>query len=87
MFGNDENPLVFLFDKPNRSGIHSFFVRKKFFAIWLKNNKVIDAKIIKPYRFYVRPKNKFNMLIEIPLDSEKQISGFLVGSEKDLNTL
>ena len=84
MFGNDARPLFFIFRKPGKFGIHSFFVSKKFLAIWLLNNKIVDVKMVEPWKAYVRPDSEFDMLIEIPFSSEKQISGFLVGSEKDL---
>lgn len=87
MFGNDENPLLFLFDKPTNMAIHSFFVRKKFIAIWSVNGKVIDVKVVKPWTLSVRPKVKFDMLLEIPFESNEQIFKFLVGNKKALNTL
>jgi len=86
MFGNDKNPLIFTFDKPGKYGIHSFFVRRKFLAIWLLKGKVIDGKIVRPWRPYVLPKSKFDAMIEIPFESTNEISDFLDDKGKGLNT-
>jgi len=63
---NFKIPLLFVFPKPGNYTIHSFFCRK-FLAIWLLKNKVIEMKIVKPWRLFVVPKEKFDILIEIPL--------------------
>jgi uncharacterized membrane protein (UPF0127 family) len=59
-------PLLFVFSKPARHEIHSFFCRK-FIAVWMLDDKVIDVKIVKPFKFSVTPEKKFNLLLEIPL--------------------
>jgi uncharacterized membrane protein (UPF0127 family) len=59
--------LVFTFDKPVQIAIHSLFVNSDFRAIWLRNGKVVDVQTVKPYRLYVKPKEKFDTLIEIPI--------------------
>ncbi len=59
-------PLLFIFNKPGNYSIHSFFCRK-FVAVWMLNNKIIEIKIVKPWKFSVTPKEKFNLLLEIPL--------------------
>jgi len=87
MFRKDLNPLLFIFKRPTRMSIHSFFVKRKFLAIWSLKNKVIDVKIIEPYTLSVRPKKEFDMLLEIPFESNEEISRFLDGSEKHLKTL
>lgn len=61
--------LLFNFDKPNRELIHSLFVFFPFVAVWLdKRNKVIDLKIVRPFRLGVRPKKSFSKIVEIPIN-------------------
>ena len=59
-------PLLFVFNKPARHEIHSFFC-KKFIAVWMLDNQVIDVKIVNPFKFCVTPEKKFNLLLEVPL--------------------
>ena len=60
--------LLFDFKKPRRLKIHSFFC-PKFLAVWLdEKNKVQEIKLVKPFNPLVRPKKKFNKLIEIPIN-------------------
>ena len=76
MFRRKLQNLVFVFKKPVKIRIHSFFVKHKFLAIWLRKCKVVDAKIIEPWCPWVMPRERFDTLLEIPFESEKQISGF-----------
>jgi len=76
MFRKDSRNLLFIFSRPVRIGIHSFFVRTKFLAIWLRKGKVIDAKLVYPWAWYVRPKKLFDTLLEVPFNSETDLSGF-----------
>ena len=51
--------------------IHSLFVFFKFAAIWTdRKNKIIEMKIVSPFRLSVSCKKPFYRLIEIPLNSE-----------------
>ena len=59
-------PLLFVFSKPARHEIHSFFCRK-FIAVWMLDNRVVDVKIVSPFKFCVTPEKKFNLLLEVPL--------------------
>jgi len=60
--------LLFEFKKPVKMAIHSYFVFFPFLAIWLDSkNKVLDLKIVKPFKIGVLPSEKFTRLIEIPL--------------------
>jgi len=86
MFGNDNKPLLFVFGKKGRYAIHSFFVRKKFVAIWMLNKNVIDARIVNPWKFYICPEKEFDTLVEIPLGSEKFAKDFSSVLEKGLYT-
>lgn len=66
MFRKNPKPMFFVFKKPTRQAIHSFFC-KPFRAIWLNEGNVVDEKIVKPFRISVRPKEGFTHLLEIPL--------------------
>ncbi len=63
---NYKKPLLFVFSKPGIYKIHSFFCRK-FVAVWMLNDKIIDIRVVKPWKLSVTPKEKFNLLLEIPL--------------------
>ncbi|MBS3089201.1 DUF192 domain-containing protein [Candidatus Pacearchaeota archaeon] len=65
--------LLFKFSKPARHPIHSFFVFFPFLAVWLnKKNKVLDFKIVHPWKLSVTPKTPFANLIEIPINRKNQ---------------
>jgi uncharacterized membrane protein (UPF0127 family) len=64
---NFKTPLLFIFKKSSKTAIHSCFVDGDFLAIWMNNKKIVDKKIVKPWKFAVTPKEKFNLLLEIPL--------------------
>ena len=62
---NYKKPLLFVFEKAGMYPIHSFFCRK-FVAVWMLDGKIIEIKVVKPWKFSVTPKEKFNLLLEIP---------------------
>jgi uncharacterized membrane protein (UPF0127 family) len=63
--------MLFEFRKPTKMKIHSLFVFFRFAAIWLDDkNRVIEKKIVKPFRLSVSCKKSFYKLVEIPLNSE-----------------
>lgn len=64
MFRQKSKPLLFIYKKPTRQGIHSFFC-EPFVAIWFDKEKVIDVKLIEPFRFLIRPPKKFDKILEI----------------------
>jgi len=65
-------PLLFNFKNPNES-IHSLFVFFPFIAIWLnKNKEVLDLKVIKPFKFNIKPTEEYEYLIEIPLNASEE---------------
>lgn len=74
--------LLFDFKKSVKTGIHSCFVFFPFIAIWLDDkNKIIDLKIVQPFKFLISSKKVFNRLIEIPLNKKyKDIVELLVDS-------
>jgi uncharacterized membrane protein (UPF0127 family) len=79
MFRKDSKVLVFKFRKPTRQSIHSFFCRP-FLAIWLNRGKIVDKKIIKPFQLFIRPKGKFETLVEVPL--RNKYTPLLLSSKK-----
>lgn len=63
--------MLFEFDEPTRLRIHSLFVFFSFGAIWLDDkNRIVDKKIVKPFRLSVSSKKPFYKLLEIPLNNE-----------------
>ncbi len=67
MFRKNPKSLIFVFKNPTRQSIHSFFC-KPFKAIWINDGKIIDEKVVLPYKISIKPKEKFTHLIEIPLE-------------------
>ena len=63
MFKKNSLPLLFIFKKPKKISIHSFFC-KKFIAIWFLGDTIVDMRII-------NSKNKFDKLLEIPSNNHK----------------
>ena len=61
--------LLFDFKGKTREVITSLFVFFAFVAVWLDDkNKVLDVKVVKPFRFAIFPKKSFNKLVEIPIN-------------------
>jgi len=68
--GKNTEALVFIFKKPTKISIHSFFCRE-FIAIWLDDkNKVIEIIKVEPWKFRVKPQKKFVKLVEIPINEK-----------------
>ncbi len=36
-----------------------------------EDNKIVDIKYVKPWRNYIRPRNKFNKFLEIPIGNRE----------------
>lgn len=74
MFKNrNTDNLVFDFKRNIRTPIHSFFVFFPFLAIWIDDSgKIVDQKVIGPFRPRVLPKSKFAKLIEIPYNNRNK---------------
>lgn len=68
MFKNNSKPLLFVFKKLGKRSIHSFFCLP-FFAIWFNGEGVVDVKLIKSKKISIKPKEKFDKLLEIPSNS------------------
>jgi len=68
--------LIFEFKSPVKMAIHSWFVFFPFFAIWLDSkNRVLDYKIIMPFKFKILPSKKFVKLIEVPINNKYKVLG------------
>jgi uncharacterized membrane protein (UPF0127 family) len=73
MFSSKERakPLLFNFYDLSKESIHSLFVFYSFLAVWLDNtDSVVDVRIVKPWKFSIKPKEKFVKLIEIPFNKK-----------------
>jgi uncharacterized membrane protein (UPF0127 family) len=61
--------MLFEFKKPTRMMIHSLFVFFKFEAVWLDDkNRIVDKKLVKPFRLAVSSEKSFYKLLEIPVN-------------------
>ena len=76
MFKKNPENLLFVFEEPVKISIHSFFCRKKFVAIWLLKGRIIDARIVSPWKVNICPRKKFDKLLELPFNDIKKISQF-----------
>ena len=66
--------------------IHSFFVFFSFLAIWLRNDRLIKAQIVKPFTLSVYPPKNATALLELPIKKKNaKIIKLFVGKKKDLN--
>jgi len=73
--------LLFNFNKPNNISIHSYFVFFPFVAIWLDNkNKIVDLRIVKPFKLGIYSKKSFTKIVEIPINKKyNRVIKLLVG--------
>ncbi len=87
MFNKKGKALLFEFSRPTQQAIHSFFC-PDFLAIWLQKNKIVDYKLVKRNKPYIKPNKQFTRLLEIPINQKYQgiIKLFLENKKKDLNT-
>ena len=67
MFRRESKPLLFVFKSKKKRAIHSFFC-KPFIAIWFDGDRIIEIKKIDNWRFSIKPKEKFDKLLEILVD-------------------
>lgn len=84
MFSRREkaNALLFDFKKSVNFVLTSLFVFYPFIAIWIdEKNKIIDLKVIKPFKFSIVSPKKFKRLIEIPINKKyDEVLTLLVGN-------
>jgi uncharacterized membrane protein (UPF0127 family) len=69
MFRKKSKSLLFIFNGQTREGIHSFFC-VPFVAIWFNEDKIIDVKLVKPWRPYIVPGKSFDKFLEIPINDK-----------------
>jgi|TARA_B100001971_G_C18100500_1_gene488558 uncharacterized membrane protein (UPF0127 family) len=69
MFRKKSKPLLFIFKKPKKRTIHSFFCLP-FIAIWFNEERIIGIKKVMPWNPLVKPKEKYDKLLEIPLNNK-----------------
>jgi len=63
--------LLFEFEKNVKIPFHSLFVFFPFLLLWLNSeNKVLEARIVKPFCFGIKPKKSFRKVIEMPFNSK-----------------
>jgi len=73
MFKSRKNAqaLLFKFDKPSRTKLHSFFVFFPFVVAWLDNKgKIIVIKKVKPFTPVFSIKKPYSRIIEIPINKK-----------------
>ncbi len=81
---SDTDILLFSFKKATRASITSYFVFFPFLALWLDDkNKVIESRIVNPFKLRIVPKEKFCRLVEIPVnDKNRKNIDFFVGKQR-----
>jgi uncharacterized membrane protein (UPF0127 family) len=88
MFHARENcpAMLFEFNKPVNMKIHSLFVFFPFVGVWMNDkDKIIEIKVIRPWKISFSPEKKFNKLLEIPVNKKyRREIMLLVESQKDL---
>jgi len=63
--------MLFEFTCPTKMKIHSLFVFFPFAAIWLDDkNRIIEKKIVRPFRLIISCRKSFYKLIEIPVNKK-----------------
>lgn len=82
--GKRATALIFNFKKSVNMAIHSWFVFFPFVAIWLdENNKLIEIKLVKPFKIKILPSRKYKTLIEVPVNSKyDEVIRLLVGEKE-----
>jgi len=76
--------LLFNFKNPTKIKLHSWFVFFPFVVLWLDDkNRIIEFKIVKPFRFSVAPEKTFSKIIEIPISKNyEKITKILCSSSR-----
>lgn len=69
MFKKNSANLVFIFKKKTNIPIHSLFCRK-FIAVWFNDNEIIYIRKINSWKLNIKPKEKFNKILEIPINNK-----------------
>lgn len=69
MFRKKSKPLFFIFSRETSESIHSFFC-VDFIAIWFDKGKIVDVKLVKPWKINIKPPCRFDRLLEIPSNNK-----------------
>ncbi|MEK6928811.1 MAG: hypothetical protein AABW65_02570 [Nanoarchaeota archaeon] len=82
--GKNTKNLLFEFRKDSNASLTSLFVFFPFLVLWLdKRNKVIDFKIVKPFRLSIKTEKNYRKFVEIPVNNRNfEIIGLFVGKRK-----
>ena len=74
MFRTKNTPnLLFDLGMNVNAGITSVFVFFPFLVLWLdERNNVIEHRIVKPFRLFVKPRFEFRKFIEIPQNKKNR---------------
>ena len=72
MFSRRVNARALLFDfkKKTNVALTSYFVFFPFVVIWMDGKKIVDVKIIKPFKFIIRSEKSFDKIVEIPINEK-----------------
>ncbi len=62
------NALLFEFDNQSKTPLTSLFVFFPFVAVWLDGERIVDIRLIKPFKPLIRTKKRFNRILEIPVN-------------------
>lgn len=83
--GRDANSLLFEFRRETKISMHSLFC-PLFMAVWLDDkNRIIEKKLVLPFKLWIKPERRFRKLLEIPVNPRNLgILNFLDEKEKDL---
>lgn len=90
MFSRRENAkaLLFKFDNDVNMSIHSFFVFYPFLALWLdKDNKLIEKRIVYPWKIHISPVKNYRSMIEIPINRRYKRILHSIVEKKDLKRI
>tara|TARA_Y100000310_G_C20610062_1_gene777537 strand:- start:35 stop:379 length:345 start_codon:yes stop_codon:yes gene_type:complete len=79
MFRSKKRAPTILFK--GEHALHSYFVFFPFLTLWLDGeNNVVAWKVIPSFVSYIKPKQSFSKIVEIPLNAEnKKVFEFIVG--------
>jgi hypothetical protein len=69
MFRGKSKSLLFIFNEAVSESIHSFFC-VDFICIWFKGGKIVGVKLVRPWRIFIKPQEKFDKFLEIPCNDK-----------------
>lgn len=63
--------LAFILKTPRNLAITTYFCFFPILMLFIKNKKIVSYKIAEPFILNIRPKEKINLMIEIPLNKKE----------------